>query len=247
MKASAKIAFVIVILLTIAIFVLESGLLYVEPILDRRQDTTQYTPTQNVVIHATTFNGNIEIQPTTDSKINVTYIIKTPQGHLYDVKINNNQTKDENQTTTITTSAQNQVDPANAQYTADLILLLPQTSQYNLTLVTSNGNIIKPRLNDARVAASTMNGDITITDGDNCANIDATCMNGNIKITLAKDTLFQVVASVGNGNIDHQGIPMNSTIQSATRLKGATSAGNGTLNMALMTTNGNIKLEYYTP
>jgi len=246
LKTSAKIAIVIVVLITIATLILQSGLIPVTPTaLEQREDTAQYTPNQNVVIQATTFNGNIEIQTTTGSQIEVTYTIKTPVGHLYDVKISNNETKTDNQTMLIT-SSENQVDPANTNYIADLALKLPTSCQYNLTLVTSNGDIIKPQLNNAKVAASTLNGDITITD-NSASSIVATCMNGDIDIQLAEGTMFQVVASVGNGEITHEGIPIYATVQSTTRLKAATANGEGNLKVEVMTANGNIKLEYINP
>ena len=244
MHTSAKIAVVFVIILTIGIVLLEAGVFYVPPALEQRQDTVAYTPNHTVVIEASTFNGNIEIQPTTGNQITVTYTIKTPSGHLYDVKINNNETKNQNQTTLIT-NAQNQGDPTSAFYTADLILKLPTTSQYNFTLVTANGNISKPQLNDLKVAASTLNGNIALTDNDGCMDMGATAMNGNIKISLAQGTMFQVTASVGTGKIDYQGIALDTSTQSATRLQGATTTGEGTLNLSLITGNGTIKLQYY--
>ncbi len=240
MKSSLKIAVAIVIFLVAAIVILESGLLYTPPVAEQREDKTTYTPNRNVVIQATTFNGNIEIQPTTGSLIEVIYSIKTPQGHLYDIKTATNETKNEN-TTTLVTSAQNQASILGAY--ASLLIKLPATSQYNLTLLTANGDIVKPQLNDVKVAVSTSNGNIDIKDS-NCSLIEAVSMNGDIKVGLAQGTLFHVAASVGNGNIAYQGIAMNTTTLSATRLKGATSAGEGNLSLSLMSANGNITIEY---
>ncbi|MCW4000910.1 MAG: DUF4097 family beta strand repeat-containing protein [Candidatus Bathyarchaeota archaeon] len=246
MQTSAKVAIVIVIILTVGIILLESGVFYIPPTLEQRQDTVSYMANQNVVIEASTFNGNIDIEPTSDSQITVTYTIKAPSGHLDSVKISNNEAKSQNQTT-LTTSAKNLGDTTSTYYAADLTLKLPTTSQYNLTLVTVNGNITKPQLNESKVAVSTLNGDITLIDGGAASEIGATSMTGNIKISLAQGTLFNVTASVGTGAIDYQGITLDTSVQSATRLQGATAAGEGTLNLSLATGTGTIKLQYYTP
>jgi DUF4097 and DUF4098 domain-containing protein YvlB len=241
MKSSAKIAIVIVIILAVAVIVLESGLLYTPAPVEQREDKTAYTPSLSVAIQATTFNGNIEIQTTTGSQIEIVYTIKAPSGQLHDIKTQTNETKTENQTTLITSAQESAY--TSADHAANLLIKLPTTSQYNLTLLTGKGDIIKPQLNDIKVAASTANGNINIEDGS-CASIEAVSMNGNVRIGLAKETLFQVAASVGNGHIVYEGIAMNATIQSETRLKGATSAGMGTLELTLMSANGNITIEY---
>lgn len=102
--------------------------------LAQRQDKTTYTPRQNVVIQAGTFNGNIEIHSTTGSQIEVIYNVIAAEGYLNDIKTYTNETKTDN-TTTITTSAMLQTNQAS-NYKADLILNLPNTSTYNLTLNT---------------------------------------------------------------------------------------------------------------
>lgn len=210
----------------------------------QRQDKTMYTPKQNVVIQAGTFNGNIEIHSTTGSQIEVIYNVTAQEGYLNDIKTFTNESKTDS-TTTITTSAMLQTNHAS-NYKADLILNLPNTSIYNLTLNTLNGNIIKPQINDAKVAASTSNGNIDIKDGG-ATEIDAMAVNGNVKISLTQGTLFQVAASVGNGHITHQGITLDADPDSATRLKGATLGGEGKLSLALNSGNGNIAIEYITP
>jgi len=222
------------------------GVFYIPPIMDHKEATTTYTPLQNVVIEASTFNGNINAQPTSGTQIEVTYNIIAPQGRLDQVKITSNETKTEG-VTSLLTFAQNLGDSSSADYSAHLTLKLPTSCSYNLTLLTSNGNIVKPDLDGAKVAASALNGDITISDGADCQIIDATCMNGNIKIHLTQDTLFSVVASVGNGNIDYQGIALDTSVQSQTRLKGVTQGGEGNLTVQLMTGNGNITLDYINP
>ncbi len=225
---------------------LEMGVFYTPPAIDHKEDTTYYAPLQTVVLQASTFNGNINIEPSLGTKIEVIYNITAPQGHLDQVKVTNKETKTE-RITSLLTSAQNIGALSSPDYTADLTLKLPTSSDYNLTLLTSNGNIIKPELNGVKVAASTLKGDITLSVGADCQSIDATCMNGNITIRLAQGTQFKVVASVGNGNINYPGIPLDTSVQSATRLKGATVGGEGDLVVSLMTGNGNIDLIYYNP
>jgi len=246
MKTQAKIAIVIGVALSVLVVLLEMGVFYTPPIMDHKEATTTYTPLENVVIEASTFNGNINVEPTSGAKIEVTYSLTAPQGRLDEIKITNNETKTDG-VTGLVTFAQNMGNSASANYSADLILKLPTSCSYNLTLLTSNGDIVKPDLNGAKVAASALNGDVTISDGDDCRSIDATCMNGHIKIRLAQGTLFSVVASIGNGEIDYQGIPLDTSTQSATRLKGSTTAGQGNLTVSLMTGTGNIKLQYYNP
>jgi DUF4097 and DUF4098 domain-containing protein YvlB len=212
--------------------------------LAQRQDKTQYTPKPNVVIQAGTFNGDIVIQSTTGSQIEVIYNVTAQEGYLNDIQTYTNETKTDN-TTTITTSANLQINQAS-NYKADLILNLPNTSSYNLTLNTVNGNIIKPQLNDTKVVATTSNGNIDLKDGG-ATEIDAMSVNGNVKISLTQGTLFQVAASVGNGKITHQGITLDANPDSATRLKGATTGGEGNLSLSLNSGNGNIAIEYSTP
>ena len=72
-------------------------------------------------------------------------------------------------------------------------------------------------------------------------------LNGNIKIGLTQGTLFNVTASVGNGNITHQGIQLNASTETATRLKGATSGGDGKLNLSLISGNGNVAISVLNP
>jgi len=245
LKLSLKLAIIVIIVLTVGIIILQSGLVTITAPLEQREDKTTYTPNPIVVIEATTFNGNIEVQPTSGSQIEVVYTIKAPQGHLYDVKTYTNETKSQNQTTLVTYANNEGPETPSVNHYASLILKLPTTSQYNLTLITANGDIIKPQLNTTKVSASTNNGNIDIKD-DNAASIEAITMNGNVKIGLAKDTLFQVAATVSNGNIAYQGIAMTTSVQTATHLKGATSAGEGNLFLTLMSANGNINIEYYT-
>jgi len=244
LKLSLKLAILVIIVLTVGIIILQSGLVTITAPLEQREDKTTYTPNPIVVIEATTFNGNIEVQPTNGSQIEVVYTIKAPQGHLYDIKTSTNETKNQN-LTTITTSANNEGTAPSVNHYASLILKLPTTSQYNLTLLTANGDITKPQLNTTKISVSTNNGNIDIKD-DNATSIEAITMNGNIKIGLAKDTLFQVAATVSNGNIAYQGIAMTTSQQTARYLKGATSAGEGNLFLTLMSANGNINIEYYT-
>lgn len=189
----------------------------------QREDKSVFTPNQNVVIDATTFSGNIKIQPTTGSQIEVIYQVSAPNGYLKDVKTSANQTNDGN-TTTIATSAAIQTNEG-VTYTANLIVNVPSTSNYNLTLTTHSGNV------DVQVEKSSEIGIITDT--------------GYIKVNVPQSTLFQVTASVGNGEISHQGITMNADTDTATRLNGNTVGGAGNLVMTLMSAYGDITLAYY--
>ncbi len=243
---SSRISIIIAVAVIVAILLVTSYavLSNANAPLAQRQDKTLYTPKSNVEINAATFNGDIEIQSTTGSQIEVIYNIEAPQGYLSDIKTSTNETKSDNVTTLIT-SATNLAQTASVNHRANILIKVPSTSRYNLTLTTANGNIIKPLLNDAKVVATTKNGDIDIKDG-NAAELDAMSMNGNVRIGLTEGTLFQVAASVGNGNVSYQGIAMDTSIQTATRLKGATSGGEGNLTLTLLTANGNITIEYIT-
>ncbi len=190
--------------------------------LAQRQVKTTYTPKENVVITAATFNGNIEIRPTTSSQIELIYNIASPDGYLNEIKTNSNETKTED-TTTITTRATLQ-SVNDGDFTANLIINLPSTSTYNLTVTTSNGNI-----------------DI---QSSNSKEINAMAFNGNVQVGLPTGTLFQVAASVGNGQISHQGVTLDASMDTATRLKGATLGGEGNLTLTLNCGNGNIAIMY---
>jgi hypothetical protein len=50
-----------------------------------REDKSVFTPKDNVVIQATTFSGNIKVQPTTGSQIELIYQVSAPNGYLKDV------------------------------------------------------------------------------------------------------------------------------------------------------------------
>lgn len=193
--------------------------------LAQRQDKKSFATNENVNIQASTFNGNVEIRSTTGSQIEVIYNVTATEGYLNDIKTSANETRTTN-LTTITAKALLQVNQAS-DYAANLVIYLPSTGRYNLTLTTTNGNV-----------------DIQV---DNCGEINAMSMNGNVKIGLTQGALFQVAASVANGNITHQGITLDAETDTATRLKGTTSGGEGNLVLTLMSGNGNIAIEYLTP
>jgi DUF4097 and DUF4098 domain-containing protein YvlB len=189
-----------------------------------REDKSVFTPKQNVLIDASTFSGNIEVQPTVGSQIEVTYQLSAPNGFLNDIKTSSNQS-DNGDLTTITTRAAIQINQGVA-YTANIVIKVPSTSTYNLTLTTHNGNINVQAEKSREIGA--------ITD------------NGNINVSVPKDTLFQATASVANGKISHQGIEITG-LDSTTRLKGNTVNGAGSLVMTLMSGNGDITLAYTNP
>jgi DUF4097 and DUF4098 domain-containing protein YvlB len=246
MKPTTKIVIIAVLAIALAAFALICASAFLNTAftpLAQRQDKTSYTPKENVEIQATTFNGDVHIEASTGNQIEVIYDIQAPEGHLYDVKTMTNETKSDNLTILITLAANQGSEIPSVNHRADILIKVPNTSIYNLTLTTLNGNIIKPQLNDVNVVASTSNGYVDIKD-DHCKNINASSLNGNIKIGLAQGTLFQVDASVANGNVAYQGIAMNTSVQSTTELKGATSAGQGNLNLMLSTANGQVTIEY---
>lgn len=212
--------------------------------LEQRQDTTTNVATQNVEIQATTFNGDIIIETSTSNQIEVTYYVQAPQGHLNEITTSTtNQTNNENIKIIAETKIEN--NGLKVNYRSSITIKLPSSSQYNLTLSTLNGNIIKPLLNDTNIVATSNNGYIDIKD-DNADSIEASSQNGNINIKLLKDTLFQVDANTANGHVTYQGIAMNTTIQTTTQLKENTTDGIGHLNMTLSSANGNITIEYFT-
>ncbi len=213
--------------------------------LEQRQDKTTIAATQNVEIEATTFNGKVEIQTSNGNNIEITYNLKAPTGHLTEITTTTtNETKNGN-TLTLFAEAKliNPNDSLTANHGADIIIKLPETSQYNLTLRTLNGNIIKPQLNDINVIASTNNGNIDIKDS-NYKSINASTLNGDVDVSLQEGTLFQVEASTANGHVSRGNIQMNTEIETSTHLKGSTQNGAGTLNLTLTTANGDIKIEY---
>ena len=238
-KVIIIIAIVVAILLIFASYTILNNAL--AP-LEQREDKTTIAATQNVEIQAMTFNGDIVIEQTTSNKIEVTYNVQAPQGHITEIKTSTtNQTK--NDDTKIVTEAKITNSGIKVNYLASIIIKLPNSSQYNLTLTTSNGNIIKPQLNDTTIIATTNNGSIDITD-DNANSIDVSSQNGSIKISLSDGTLFKVDATTSNGQLSYQGIALNTSTQTATHLIGNTTNGLGNLNLILSTSNGNITIEY---
>jgi cytoskeletal protein RodZ len=224
-RSTKSIIFALVLIAAILLFCVFAVIQNAMAPLEQREDKTVHTPKENVVIQAATFNGDIEIRSTTGSQIEVMYNVTAPNGFLKDIKTFTNETKSDN-LTTIITSAELQVNQG-VNYKANLIVNLPNNSRYNLTLTTPNGNI-----------------DI---QGSNSNEINAMTANGNVNIDLSQNTLFQVTASTVNGNITHQGITLDASTETSTRLNGATSAGEGNLILALMSGKGNIAIEYVMP
>ena len=221
-RAKRNIIFALVIIAAIVSVCLYAVIQNAFAPLATREDKSVFTPKGTVVISASTFSGNVEIQPTTGSQIEVTYKVSAPNGFLKDIKTSANQTTS-GDVTTITANAAIQINQGVA-YTANVVISVPTASTYNLTLTTHNGKI------DVQVEKSREIG--AITD------------NGNIKINVPQGTLFQATASVANGKISHQGITMNASPDSTSRLKGTTQGGAGNLVMTLMSGNGDITLAY---
>ena len=245
MNLTSKIVLVVTVIVVIAV-IITAYTFFIGALapLEQRQDKTTNMATQNIEVQAITFNGDIIIETSTSNQIEVTYDVKAPQGHLNEITTaTTNQTINEN--TKIVAEAKIENDGIKVNYRSSITIKLPSSSQYNLTLSTLNGNIIKPLLNDMNIVATTNNGYIDIKD-DNASSIDASSLNGNVNINLLKGTLFQVDANTANGHVTCQGIAMDTTIQTTTHLKGNTTDGIGYLNITLSLANGNATIEYLT-
>jgi DUF4097 and DUF4098 domain-containing protein YvlB len=158
--------------------------------LEQREDKTTNVATQNVTIKAATFNGDIVIAESTSDQIEVTYNIEAPQGHINEIKTTTtNQTLNGNTEIVTEAKIENPNNQLKVNYRASITIKLPSTSQYNLTLNTLNGNIVKPQLNDMTLKATTNNGYIDIKD-DNATSIEASNLNGNVKVSLVEGTLY---------------------------------------------------------
>lgn len=212
--------------------------------LEQKQEQATFPNAQYVEIQADTFNGNIEIQPTSGSQIEVTYKLQTPDGRMGQIIVDTtNQTQGE--TLKIIAKAKlTDSTEIRVNYQATIIVKLPSDGQYNLTLSTINGNIIKPLLNDKTVTATTNNGNIDIKD-DKATCITASSQNGNVNIRLAESALFTVDATTSNGQVSYQGIAMNINSQTATHINAVTTQGPGNLNIKLTSANGNVSIEYF--
>jgi DUF4097 and DUF4098 domain-containing protein YvlB len=247
MKSSTKIIIAVAVIIVVAVSISTYAFLNsaLTP-LEQKETRTTSIATQNVEIQATTFNGNIEIQTSSDNQIEVIYDLEAPQGHIEEITTaSTNQTQNGNTKIIAEAKIADSNNQIRVNYRAHIIIKLPSSSQYNLTLNTLNGNIVKPQLNDNSIVATTFNGYIDIKD-DNASSINASSLNGYVKIGLVQGTLFQVEATTANGQVTYQGIAMNTDIQTSTHLNGNTTAGIGHLNLALSTANGNVTIEYFS-
>jgi DUF4097 and DUF4098 domain-containing protein YvlB len=245
MNISSKIIIVAIVIAAIVVIITAYTFLFgaLAP-LEQRQDKTTNVATQNVEIQATTFNGDITIETSTSNQIEVTYDVQAPQGHLNEITTSTtNQTIDEQ--TKIIAETKIEGSGVKVNYRSSITVKLPNSTQYNLTLSTLNGNIVKPLLNNTNIVATSNNGYIDIKD-DSARSIEASSQNGNVNIKLSKGTLFQVDANTANGHVSYQGIAMNTTIQTTTHLKGNTTDGQGDLILNLISANGNVTIEYFT-
>ena len=245
MNMSTKLVIGIAVILSIALIVgayvvLNNALAPLE----QKEEKAAFPGAQYVEVQADTFNGNIEIQPTSSSQIEVTYNLEAPEGRINEIIVDTtNQTQGEvlkiNAKARIADSTEIRVN-----YRATIIVKLPNNGQYNLTLSTLNGNIIKPLINDETVIATTNNGRVELKD-DKATSITASSLNGNVDIRLVDGTLFTIDATTANGQVSYQGIAMNINSQTATKLNAATTQGPGNLDIKLTTANGNISIEYF--
>ncbi len=246
MNLSNKITIIVIVIVAIAAIITAYTMFFgaLAP-LEQRQDKTANVATQNVEIQATTFNGDITIETSANNQIEIVYDVQAPQGHLNEITTSTtNQTTNSN--TKIIAEAKIENGGVRANFRSSMTIKLPSSSQYNLTLSTLNGNIIKPLLNDTNVVATSNNGYIDLKD-DNANSIEASSQNGNVDVKLTKDTLFQVDGTTANGHVTYQGIAMNTSVQTTTHIKGNTTDGQGHLTMTLSSANGNVTIEYFTP
>ena len=88
--------------------------------------------------------------------------------------------------------------------------------------------------------AETTNGDVTVEipaiDGD----VSVSSMNGDVIAALAPDLDATVVASASNGNLNTDELPLDAGDRGKTSLRGT--LGDGTHELAIETTNGNVLL-----
>jgi DUF4097 and DUF4098 domain-containing protein YvlB len=254
MKAIFKVLIAVVVILVIAFSIgayafLNNALAPLEQRVDTK--SIEYPRLETVAITANTFNGNIEIQTTTNNTIEVTFRTQAPEGHLDEVIGSTiNDLAPAASTGDVLRGLTIQADLSNSthirgNYKADIIIKLPASSKYNLTLNTDNGNIVKPQIDNNVVAARTGNGNIDIRD-NSASKIIAQSGNGNINLGLLQGTLFQVNALSGNGKVTHEGIAMTTTIENNAHLTGVSTQGPGNLNITASVGNGNIALYYYT-
>ncbi|NLF87630.1 DUF4097 domain-containing protein [Candidatus Bathyarchaeota archaeon] len=189
---------------------------------EQREDTSYFTPNENVAIKAFTFNGDIQVEPIEGSQIIVTYQAQAPYGYLKDIQTSAKETVNGSLTTIV--AAASRPTNVDVEYHASLIIKLPKSATYNLTLTTSSGDVNIQTDKAREVGVITDNGDVTVS--------------------LPQSTQFQVTASVANGVISHQGITLDTSVDSATRLKGATATGESNLVMTLMSGYGDITIKY---
>jgi len=189
---------------------------------EQREDISYFTPREAVAIKAFTFDGDIQVQPTEGSQIEFTYQLSAPSGYLKDIDTLVKETVNGSSTTIVAAASCPNIQ--EIAYHANLIIKLPKSATYNLTLTTNSGDV------NVQIQKASEVG--VITD------------EGNIQVTLPQNTLFQVAASVANGEISHQGITLDASVDSTTRLKGATPDGEGNLVLTLMSGYGNIAINY---
>ncbi len=223
MKRSTKNIILALVVIAVVIGVCVAAVIYnalAPP--EQREDTSYFTPKDTVVIKASTFNGDIDVQPTEGSQIIVTYRAQAPYGYLKDIQTLAKETLNGSVTTIVAVAS----CPVNVavDYHASLIIKLPKSATYNLTLTTSSGNV--------NVQTDKVHEVGVITD------------KGDVTVSLPQNTQFQVTASVANGVISHQGITLEASTDSATRLKGTTMGGEGSLVMTLMSGYGDVTIKY---
>lgn len=205
---------------------------------------TVHNASESIDLDVITFNGNIEIQNSTVDTVEVIYDVFAPQGHLYDILTGTNGSSIGNTTKIIAEAKlQDQENKPVVNHGANILVKVPRSATYNLSLRTLNGNIKVPALNGNGMVLRSTNGNVDLTV-ENFFNINAETLNGDINVKLQDGTLFSVNASTMNGRVSHGLVHMTPEKETSTRLIGHTEAGNGSLRMDLSTLNGNVEISY---
>jgi DUF4097 and DUF4098 domain-containing protein YvlB len=134
-------------------------------IMEQREDTTTHAPAGNVVIDASTFGGNIEVQDSDTGDIEVIYDVHATQGHLDDIVTGTNYSMDGD---TLDINAVARLTSYSSMLSvnrgADIYLKLPKNATYSFTLNTNGGNVKVPDTNGANMNIETLGGNVDLNN-----------------------------------------------------------------------------------
>ncbi len=110
-----------------------------------------------------------------------------------------------------------------------------------LSFETVNGGIVGRDLDAGVLEATTVNGgiDIDVTRMPE-SGVKLGCTNGGIKLRLPADAKADISASVANGGIDAEGLPVDATEKSRRRFEGRMNGGGPRIQIS--GTNGGIRI-----